>query len=416
MDPPPLDPFSEDAIVVNVTGPDGNVYQDTFGNVRAFLHRRGPIDWGTDENGILLPGRITDNGTWYPIDLKLPSTHMRTYTLAEVIAEQFTVKFLIDQVWTANGYGMLAGAEKTLKSYLALLFAISVASGEPLFGMFDVVTPGPVVLITGEGSRHLAQRRIVHLARGLYGMADNKIAALGIRIIDEVEPVLSSRFQNTYNRILGDLPVLVILDPFYGFHGGEVEAGNVYANAQILNNLSAQSTEADVALLVVNHFNKMAEHVLALASITQAGSREWCNDWMLVKHRAPFIMETQTAKLELVIGSREGYGGDYDLDITLGPMSAELEHIGNPTLTICEHVDTDDRIENEVIALCSMFPWTMTRAELERAIKGQHKVIFDTIDRLEAEGRIVTRPGEHKDSRDRTVHVQVYGVPESVNP
>jgi AAA domain-containing protein len=347
--------------------------------------------------------------------IRKPST-MRIYTLAEVIAEQYKVRFLIDQVWTATGYGMLAGAEKTLKSYLALLKAISVASGEPLFGQFQVMSPGPVVLITGEGSRHLAQRRIVHLARGLYEMTDKKIAALDIRIIDEIEPVLSERFQRTYSKVLGGVPALVILDPFYGYHGGEAEAGNVYANAPILNSLSTQAQEAEVALLVVNHFNKMHEHTLALASITQAGSREWCNDWMLVKHRAPFDLATQSAKLELVIGSREGYGGDYDLDITLGPMSAELEHVGTPTLSIRGHVDTDDRIENEVLAYCAMFPWTKTKTELEQAITGQHKAILATIDRLEADGRTVTRPAERKDSRDRTIHVQVYGVPEAIDP
>jgi len=389
--------------VVTVTRPDGTTFTGTYGSVREFLTHE--VDWGFDEETgkPMLPGQIIDDEgteTWVPLGIRhIPKT-MPGYKLADIHAEQHEVKFLIDQVWTSTGFGMLAGAQKTLKSYLSLLFAISVASGEPLFKKFEVVTPGPVAIISGEGSRYLAERRLYHLARGLYGMTDAEIDDLDITIYDEIEPIISPRFQRTYNRILGELPALVILDPFYMYHGGQVDAGDVYQAAPILRALSSQSTEAESALIVCNHFNKEHAHVLDLASITQAGSREWCADWMLVKHRTGPDLTTQTFKLEVAVGSREGFGGEWDLDIVLGPMNAKLEHVGKPSLFIIEHEDVDERIELAVLAACALEPRKYTKTELKKHVKGKDSAVLAAIEKLEADGKIGTEEVKRPDSSD----------------
>lgn len=60
-------------------------------------------------------------------------------------------------------YAMLAGEEKTLKTYLGLFVYVGVASGVPVFGHFKVDEAAPVVVYIGEGGRQPYGRR---LARG----------------------------------------------------------------------------------------------------------------------------------------------------------------------------------------------------------------------------------------------------------
>src|ERR1039458_6784749 len=69
-------------------------------------------------------------------------------------------------VWDIKGlmirptYGMLAGAEKSLKSYIAQIFAVGAAAGVPVFGQFNVPTAMPVLMFVGEGGRSPYTRRL----------------------------------------------------------------------------------------------------------------------------------------------------------------------------------------------------------------------------------------------------------------
>ncbi len=66
----------------------------------------------------------------------------------------------VPPVWTIKGlvisptYGMLAGAEKSLKSYLAQIIAVGAAAGIPVLGHFEVPEPVTVLMFVGEGGRN----------------------------------------------------------------------------------------------------------------------------------------------------------------------------------------------------------------------------------------------------------------------
>src|SRR5439155_9206885 len=51
--------------------------------------------------------------------------------------------WLIEQLWSANAVGILGGAPKSLKTWMALEMAIAVASGSSCLGQFAVPASGP---------------------------------------------------------------------------------------------------------------------------------------------------------------------------------------------------------------------------------------------------------------------------------
>jgi|GEM_PF-5980651 len=339
------------------------------------------------------------------------------HPLDEVIAEDHQLRWLVKGFWTADGFGEIAGAEKTLKSYMATTIALAVASGRPLFGRFDVVTPGPVVIFTGEGSRHLLARRIQHLAK-LFGLTPDETTQLPIAILDVPVQAQSEKFQNTLAAALVQRPVLVIVDPLYAFHGAETEAGNVYAVTPILRAMGDPCSAAGVALMIVNHTRKSAatNKEPTLTDITQAGHREWVHCWIMMNKRSEPTAEEfarQAFALSFMVGSREGYAGRYDLDIELGPLDMEtMRHTGTPVAIVSEHQDTDKEadLRATILGILAVSPWTLTKTDLRSRLRGSQDAKLTAITELEITGRIGTRPEKRTRADGKARTVQVYGV------
>lgn len=247
----------------------------------------------------------------------------------------FRVEWLIKQWWPVGKHGMLAGAQKSLKSWLGVFEALSIASGKPLFGKFEVAKQGPVLVFTGEGSAGLWWSWMVNAAKS-YGLSDKQIDALPIRVCDDVGQFVGDNFQATLRRELDDFkPVLVMIDPLYCYVGGDSEAGNVFEMGSILTSVSAITNHAGVALQIMHHTRKEAGVEPSLTDITQAGSREWVSSWVLASHREPPDLEAQRFQLRLKVGGRDGYGGNWDLDICLGPLDDDgVRHAGKVSWSI----------------------------------------------------------------------------------
>jgi len=341
-----------------------------------------------------------------------PVARLPRYSLAEVADEDYQLRWMIKGYWTQGGFGQLAGPEKALKTYQAILIAVAVASGRPLFGQFDVVTPGPVVFFTGEGSRHLIERRIRHLGP-LFGLTAAAVKALPITLIDKTAQVLSEEFQETFQDELARKPVLIILDPLYAYHGAAANAGNIHEVTPILTKMSEATVAADVSLIVANHFNKAGAKTLSLASITQAGGREWSHGWVLVAHRSEPNLDEQIFELEFIVGSREGFGGHYDLDVMLGPLDGEtVRHVGTPEIEVRPHAGKTGvvNIEETIIVLLAVNRFTLTKTELKLRVKARSDAVGATIDALTRQNVIMTKDETRVRSDGRNYTVTVYGL------
>lgn len=230
------------------------------------------------------------------------------------------MEWLIRGVWPRRSFGPMGGEKKTLKTYNLMSIALAVASGRPLFGEFEVVTPGPVVYFVGEGGRAPFQRRLHAIARA-YGV---DLADLPIHATFDVGPLDSPEFVAALTAALDALrPELVIIDPLYAFHPAGIEAQNLYERGRMLAEVSGIVADK-AALIIADHFKKSGGSELDLDSIAQAGMGQWADSWILQKHRERADLDGGEYSLAVEFGSRQWGGSRWDVDWKL-PAFGELD-------------------------------------------------------------------------------------------
>ena len=166
-----------------------------------------------------------------------------------------TPKYLIRPVIAEGDYGMFAAEFKAGKSWSVADLAVSVASGTPWFGIFDVETPGPVLLFAGEGGpRKIARRfRAVCESRGI------DPATLPIRVCMRVPHLTSdAAMALVADEIERHKPVLVIIDPLYLAARG-ARGSDLYEMGSHLEGIQVICQRHGSALLISHHWNKTGE-------------------------------------------------------------------------------------------------------------------------------------------------------------
>ena len=84
----------------------------------------------------------------------LPAAELAISSYREVAARVAAAgepRWLIQGLWPADAYGVLAAQEKAGKTWAALDLAVSVACGRPWLDHFACPAPGPVLVFLGEG-------------------------------------------------------------------------------------------------------------------------------------------------------------------------------------------------------------------------------------------------------------------------
>jgi len=216
-------------------------------------------------------------------------------------------RWLIDKTLLAESVGMIVGAPKMGKSWLALDMGISVASGKPFLGKYAVPIPGPVVLITKEDPDYLLQDRFqkILISKGLGGrVAFPKVHFPKINIPLYLD--LSREFLFTPKDTADLLSwlreirerhgslALVILDPVLRmlndvdeFKASEV-GNSVFATAQLIQ------TEMKSSVVLVHHRSKgagdskssygsMAFHAFSEGTLYLKGDRPNQDGWVSVE-------------------------------------------------------------------------------------------------------------------------------------
>lgn len=161
-------------------------------------------------------------------------------------------RWLVDTLWARAAVGVLGGAPKCCKSWLALDLAVSVATGTACLGAFDVDDAGPVLLYMAEDAAPVVKARLTGICRA----RSLDLASVPIHVI--TVPVLrldrgrdQARLRDAVRRYA---PRLLVLDPFVRLHRiDENDAGEVSALLGYLRTLQRQH---DVAVLVVHHARK----------------------------------------------------------------------------------------------------------------------------------------------------------------
>ncbi len=266
------------------------------------------------------------------VTLNVDPNPMGFRSLAEVRRAYKPPQWLIREVLTDSAFGVVGGAEKTLKSWLMVAITVAVASGRPLFcnDRFTVPKRRHVVVLTGEGSVDLFLDRVVHLSQ-LYGVNYETDVEPFVTVTDKVKTTSSKEFRTGLAWVLRDNdPGLVVLDPAYVYIAADDSPGNVFRMGQLLDDLRELCHGR--AVEVAHHFTKAGADDLSLSSLTQAGFREVADHWILVAHAEDPDLDQQRFKLRAKVGGRRGFGWDGTFAVDLGPLNLDtLRHVGVPS-------------------------------------------------------------------------------------
>jgi len=178
-----------------------------------------------------------------------PLTVLRPGNLPSRPAES---RWLVENLWTDRSVGLVGGAPKSLKTFMALELALSVSTGTPCLGRFGVPRQGPVLLYAAEDSAGVIRERLESLARAHGASFDD----LDMGIIDC--PMLRIDQREMQQRLHATLkkyrPALLVLDPFVRL--SRVDENCAREVASVLGYLRALQRHHDLSILVVHHARK----------------------------------------------------------------------------------------------------------------------------------------------------------------
>jgi hypothetical protein len=350
-----------------------------------------------------------------PID-GLPVTAYRASDL-DVLADT-PVDFIIRGFLVDGTAGMWGGAQKTLKTELQIGLDLSVATGVPFLRHteFTVERTGPVLVFIGEGGLAPYMRRVRRVAHayGLEANPDNYVITghLG----DMSDPEFIEQVAAT---VEGVDPVLVRIDPYYAYHGGDTEAGNLFAQGKLLTRF--QTAVAGRTFLLTHHFNEGGRG-LDLARFTQAGSAQWIDSWVQVVHRETPNPDEGLFWLGLKVGSRQWGERLYEVDVNLGAFNMGAgRHNGEPTWDV-RQIDysaieewgrgvrkpAQDR-RPEIAKILRDEPWALTRTQLVKMVGGHAQATRGHIDELIGSRTVLRADVTYLDSAKRTRSKSVLG-------
>lgn len=306
--------------------------------------------------------------------------------------------WLIKNIWMRRSHGIIAGEPKTFKSTVALDLALSVASGEPLFGEFEVVEKGPVLVIQNENSKWIMKDRLEKILsnKGIKG----GVTRTGKRSYQiSFSPELPLYFLNNYGYTFSDplhreeleitigeiRPILIILDPLYLMFDGDINSAKDLN--PILSWLLELKDNFSTSIIVIHHWNKGGTSSRGgqrmLGSTTLHG---WVESALYMESN--FDDETTDPVSRVLIEREFRAAGLYpklELEITMGDFGSPIYE---PKL---QEVTATNALR-DLMDLLSMYP---TGISLRQASKDL-KISRDKIERLvlKSQKRVVIQKGD----------------------
>jgi hypothetical protein len=208
---------------------------------------------------------------------------------ADIMETEQGPRWLVQALWARAGVGILGGAPKCCKSWLALEVALAVASGSACLGDFDVGDPGSVLLYMAEDAAPVVKARLSGICRhrglDLGAQELHLITAPALRL-DRAQD--QARLREAVARYA---PRLLVLDPFVRLHRiDENDAGQVSA---LLGYFRELQRAHDVAIMVVHHARKNGSAAQPGQSLRGSGDFfAWADSLLYVRRQRGQLLLT----------------------------------------------------------------------------------------------------------------------------
>ncbi|MBI2392034.1 MAG: AAA family ATPase [Deltaproteobacteria bacterium] len=304
-------------------------------------------------------------------------------------------RWLVASLWARAGVGILGGAPKCCKSWLALEMAVAVASGASCLGVFAVGDVGPALLYMAEDAAPIVKTRLAGICRhrGL------ELASLPIHLI--TAPAL--RLDRAHDQVrLRDAvakyaPRMLVLDPFVRLHRiDENDAGQVSA---LLGYLRELQRAHDVAVLVVHHARKNGTAGQPGQSLRGSGDFfAWADSLLYVRrHRGQLMLAVEHRgapapdPIQLALAADDD---DVHLEVATGDVTDDAE-----TGTVGDRGGLD----RAIVEALTQASGPLGRGQLRALLRVRNERVGEALTRLVDRG-VVLREGDR------------FAVPDSRHP
>lgn len=284
-------------------------------------------------------------------------------------------KWLVQDLWLASGVGILAGAPKLGKTYLAAEIAVAVAAGDQVLARPAHIR-GPVLFYGAEDDLPDLRERFEGLAsiRGL------EIDRLDVDLLDT--PSLRLERNEDLLRLRATVehyqPRLLVLDPFIRIaHIDENSAADV---SMILSSLRTIQRDYNVAVLVIHHSRKSPAAHPSMAMRGSSDFAAWSDSNLFLtrrKHSLTLTIEHRSAPAPEPIACR----------LVAEPvphLSLDVE-TQNPQ-------DSPNQLETDVLALLTAAGRPITTTDLRVQLRKRKADVTAALDALRLQGKVQRQP------------------------
>jgi hypothetical protein len=296
------------------------------------------------------------------------AAELRVVRAADVLARPAEeLPWLIQSLWGAGAVGMIGGAPKSCKSWLALEMAVAVASGRPCLGRYAVSRPGMVLVYMAEDAPVEVRARLENLAdaRG------TDFAAIPVGLIDE--PTLRIDREEDVRRLRATLarhrPRLLVLDPYVRLQ--RVDENNATEVSAVLATLRELSRAFELSIVLVHHTRKNGAEQAGQALRGSSDFHAWGDSNLYLRRRGPDVL--------LSIEHRAAPAPP--------PLALALVHDGGPVRLEARELPPERSLAERILErLVGHGP--QKHRELRRALGVRDEHLSAALRELEASGRV----------------------------
>ncbi len=302
-------------------------------------------------------------------------------TIASVDPRPPDDRWLVEPLWTAESVGLLAANPKIGKTWLAVEFAIAVATGGKVLGRFPARQTGPVLFFGAEDDPSDLRIRFdaVADARGV----DLEHAPLLLLDV----PALSLQRRDQFERLRATVadvsPRLLVLDPFVRI--ADVDENSSTEVSALLGSLRALQREFALSVLLVHHMRKAPSRQLSQRLRGSSDFAAW--------HDSALFLTSARDNLQLTVEHRRARAPEpFSLRFVEEP-TPHLQLLDDPESSLSYAAKSLDGLEAQILELLSASPVPLPTLDLRSALGRRKSTVVEALRALSDAGRVERQNG-----------------------